>query len=711
MAPLAALVDGGGGGGAAARACSCSGAATVLLHLNATRSLKLAGRHALPLPRGSLATAEMAHVASLVAALSAPSLDVTRVACAALASLVGAHTSNREKLATRHCCGQLVALAQAEIVPLHRSALRVLGGLALHVGSKEELLAEGALQLLLEMFERSLSIPAGSPRLRPLQMLRAQCSRQLAAHALANLCEMHLAVQRTVVEHGGLGTVVPPLRRHNAAAARAAAAADGAAPSAVAAEEDEALQHALLDPPSRRQLLRCIAHLSLNEANHAAVLESGYLAELPALAAAAGKSEAVWLALCVANLAPNAETHDALAAEPVLLAVVQMLRGGTGGGGAAAAAEAETAAVVEDAGRAAVSADDEQFTMRWDEEEEEEEWVPDDADDGGSGGTADVAPAQLLLLQALAELSAAEATHGALVSCGVVGALLPIAEAPKTNASEKMEAVVALANLAENPATHDDAFGGDDGARAFALFVRLLKEESSELQREGFRALSCLAINKGGATAGAGSAVDDTLLQLLLQKARRAAARPTTTRWRSTPRAPRPVVAAAQPPQDRRRCLPPAYQGAPRRHRRAGRGGDGDRQRDLCALEVQFVRRDGAFTYCCTSARRRCSSCRLPPPVRSPTCRRSTTSRDARRGVEQLYYCTTPGRPTSSGGDAALATSAMRLIGLLAAAPRRCSSTRRVGDVCKHGRRQRRAQREVARALANIAASSANPTS
>ena len=460
-------------------------------------------------------------------------------------------------MATRHCCGQLVALAQGEIVPLHRSALRVLGGLALHVGSKERLLAEGALQLLLEMFERSLSIPAGSPRLLPLQMLRAHSARVSSPRTHSPICVR--CTSPSSVPSSSTGGSGPSCRRCAATAPprRAGAAADGAAPSAAAAEEDEALQHALLDPPSRRQLLRCIAHLSLNEANHAAVLESGYLAELPALAAAAGKSEAVWLALCVANLAPNAETHDALAAEPVLLAVVQMLRGGTGAGGAAAAAEAETAAVVEDAGRAAVSADDEQFTMRWDEEEEEE-WVPDDADDGGSGGTADVAPAQLLLLQALAELSAAEATHGALVSCGVVGALLPIAEAPKTNASEKMEAVVALANLAENPATHDDAFGGDDGARAFALFVRLLKEESSELQREGFRALSHASRSTRAARRRARARPSTTRSSSSSSKARMASGGGSCPRRRGgVPRRARgvlaPVVAAAQPPQDRRR--------------------------------------------------------------------------------------------------------------------------------------------------------------
>ena len=67
-----------------------------------------------------------------------------------------------------------------------------------------------------------------------------------------------------------------------------------------------------------------------------------------------------------------------------------------------------------------------------------------------------------------------------------------------------MEAVVTLANLAENPETHAVAFSGAQGEAAFALFVHLLKADKAELQREGFRALSCLALARAGA-AGAGA--------------------------------------------------------------------------------------------------------------------------------------------------------------------------------------------------------------
>ena len=57
-----------------------------------------------------------------------------------------------------------------------------------------------------------------------------------------------------------------------------------------------------------------------------------------------------------------------------------------------------------------------------------------------------------------------------------------------------MEAIVALANLAENPETHEVAFGGLQGSRAFELFVKLIKAPTPHEQREGFRALSCLAL-------------------------------------------------------------------------------------------------------------------------------------------------------------------------------------------------------------------------
>ena len=53
----------------------------------------------------------------------------------------------------------------------------------------------------------------------------------------------------------------------------------------------------------------------------------------------------------------------------------------------------------------------------------------------------------------------------------------------------------------------------------------MLRADAPELQREGFRALSCLALARagnvgGGAAAGAAGAVPDELLLLLLEKAR-----------------------------------------------------------------------------------------------------------------------------------------------------------------------------------------------
>lgn len=88
---------------------------------------------------------------------------------------------------------------------------------------------------------------------------------------------------------------------------------------------------------------------------------------------------------------------------------------------------------------------------------------------------------------------------------------------------ERMEAIVALANLAENPETHDTAFTGLQGSRAFELFVVLIKAPSASEQREGFRALSCLALarSRAAATTG-GGAIDAGLMSLLLAKATQA---------------------------------------------------------------------------------------------------------------------------------------------------------------------------------------------
>ena len=48
--------------------------------------------------------------------------------------------------------------------------------LALHATCKEELLAEGALQLLLTLLTDTVGLPRGSPRLRPIQLSRQVCA-------------------------------------------------------------------------------------------------------------------------------------------------------------------------------------------------------------------------------------------------------------------------------------------------------------------------------------------------------------------------------------------------------------------------------------------------------------------------------------------------------------------------------------------------------
>ena len=68
----------------------------------------------------------------------------------ALASLTAAHPSNRDKVAARHCISSLLSLAQSEIVTVQRDALRALAAMALQPATKEEFIAEGALQLLLD---------------------------------------------------------------------------------------------------------------------------------------------------------------------------------------------------------------------------------------------------------------------------------------------------------------------------------------------------------------------------------------------------------------------------------------------------------------------------------------------------------------------------------------------------------------------------------
>ena len=97
----------------------------------------------MPLPRGALLTADAADIATLATALSASSVDVVRVALCGLATLTAAHVTNRDKLAARHCVSPLLALAQSEIVPIQRDALRTLGAMALHTATKDELIHEG----------------------------------------------------------------------------------------------------------------------------------------------------------------------------------------------------------------------------------------------------------------------------------------------------------------------------------------------------------------------------------------------------------------------------------------------------------------------------------------------------------------------------------------------------------------------------------------
>eukprot|EP00966_Prymnesium_polylepis_P213898 4953804-Prymnesium_polylepis.1 len=168
-------------------------ASQVLAALMAARELKLAARLALPFPPETPVPAEPSHIATLSQALAAPSAEVVRVAVVALANAAVSHPTTREKLAARHCCMHLVALAQSDIVPVQRAALTCLAALAVHPPSKEELLSEGGLTLLLQTFEGTLGAPASSPRLRPLQLSRLLNTRRLAITALANLSEAHLA--------------------------------------------------------------------------------------------------------------------------------------------------------------------------------------------------------------------------------------------------------------------------------------------------------------------------------------------------------------------------------------------------------------------------------------------------------------------------------------------------------------------------------------
>ena len=70
-----------------------------------------------------------------------------------------------------------------------------------------------ALALLLMMFKSTLQIVPGTPRLHRIQIRRSLSLQHTITNTIANLCEKHLTVQRTIVSHGALGLLVIPLKR------------------------------------------------------------------------------------------------------------------------------------------------------------------------------------------------------------------------------------------------------------------------------------------------------------------------------------------------------------------------------------------------------------------------------------------------------------------------------------------------------------------
>lgn len=589
-------------------------AASVLSNLNAARELRLSARHALPLPKGSMVAADATDLASLASALSAASVDVVRVSVSALASLSSAHPGNRDKIAARHCISSLLSLAQSDIVAVQRDALGTLAAMALQPATKEEFIAEGALPLLLNLMESTLSVPPSSPRLRALQFSRLLSTRRLTACALANLSENHLRVQAAIIEHGSaLRQLIAPLQRHNAALAAAEARAAAGPPRTAQQQAEVAVAEASeagarLDRRSRTHLLRCLANLCLNDATQAPILDSALLPELPACARRGSSAERRFCALAIANLAPNHDAHPILINDALLLLLLSLLEppgaqqlgrtsAGEHAGEHAVDASGADGALDRDGVADETESGEDTSGGRWAEEEAAAAWEP-----GGVVGEGESAlkPARLLVLQSIAELSASEETHANLVKAGFVGALLPLAAPQKAalartteaadrdqsaqgaamaledgapehlsesrgsgtmmnavrrmwpfgalvtpdaatggngdvrgptrsvrgaapSEEERMEAIVALANLAENPETHDAAFSGLQGSKAFELFVALIKAPTPAEQREGFRALSCLALarSRAAATTG-GGAIDSSLMALLLQKATQA---------------------------------------------------------------------------------------------------------------------------------------------------------------------------------------------
>ena len=540
-------------------------ASGVLVHINAARELRLSARHALPLPRGALVAVDAADIASLASALSAASADTVSVAVCGLATLTAAHSTNRDKLAARHCVSQLLALAQSEIVPVQHDALRTLSAMALHAATKEELMGEGVLQLLLNLFEATLHAPPTSPRLRLLQHARLLATRRLAACTLANLAEGHLRVQAAIVQHrDSLRVLITPLQRHHAAISAATSRSATGAPrtaheEAAHAVADAAEAGVCLDARSRAHLLRCLANLCHSDANHSAMLESALLPELPSTVRRGSRSERRSCALALAHLAPDPASHSLLTNAQLLTTMISLLEAPAAnmmaddedlvhgadeseavGGAAEEGVAAGAAAASTPADGAAEAVARPEGSAPFTSEAALALWEP-----GGEvvEGRQDHRSTRLLVLLTLAELSANEGTHPALVHVGIVDALLPLA-APATDGSsatvasiassssrtsnsygpasedERMEAIVALANLAENPEVHDTAFSGASGTKAFELFVMLIKAATPNEQREGFRALSCLALarSRAAATMG-GGVIDPDLMILLLRKA------------------------------------------------------------------------------------------------------------------------------------------------------------------------------------------------
>ena len=330
----------------AARASGTQRAASQLLAtLMATRELRLAARHALP---GAAAGAvETAHVSTLVAALATASIEVVRVALSALATLVS-HVPNREKLSSRHCCAELLGLAQSEAVPVQRCALRTLRALAASHSSKEEMVEEGAIQLLLGIFASTLGPVPSTRRHAAIQHARQLGVRRLAISTLATLSDSHLRVQATMVREGALPQLLEPLRlhldalekleKHNAMeraatsgglrhdeqtseAARRMAAKQAAKQLA---EVQRAAAAAALDETSRYALLRIACSLCLDEANHAALLKTSLLELLGRLVLRGTPAERHQCALVFSHLAPNGEAHRALLDSPLMSPLVPL---------------------------------------------------------------------------------------------------------------------------------------------------------------------------------------------------------------------------------------------------------------------------------------------------------------------------------------------------------------------------------------------------